>query len=212
MKPLFCALALALSLAPAIADEAATASAPAIQTVAKSVTLSSGLIVTPVAVPFDALRSMLDVQMWRFNVKPSTPNTFFQMQLEVRTTGEETGDKIRKENAFGFLIEDETEVTLGLLPKGGSTFANAEYWRVHFSGRRLSGEPFFTPTNGDIVNPIKDLKWERGEESGDGQIYNSSYPAPNGDIVLQTYFGGTAEKPVVTKLVLVLTAKTPTSK
>ncbi len=214
MKPLFCALALCTFLAPALAQDAATAPVAASQTTIKSVTLDSGLIVTPVAIPFDALRSMLGAQLWRYNIKRPAPNTSFQMQLEVRTTGEETGDKIREKAAFSFMVEDEDEIeiTFGLLPKGGSTFSNAEYWRVHFSGRRLSGKPFFSPTNGDIQNPLKDLKWERGEASGDGQIYNSSYPASNGDIVLQTYFGGTAEKPIVTKLVLVITAKTPQPK
>ena len=203
MKPLFCALALLTMLAPALAQDAATAfdRERTRQEIPKTVTLDNGLLVTPVIVPYDDLGSMLDAQLWRFKIKPPAPDTFMQAQLEIRKTGED----IDKTYAFGFGFSEEIELTFGMMPRGGSVFESADFWKVHFVPRLLSGELLFSTVNGELQNPIKDFKWKTGESSGeDGAI---ARPLSNGDVVLKKYFGGTPEKPVVVELVLVLTKK-----
>ena len=194
-------------LAPAWAqtDSAAFDRERTRQEIPKTVTLDNGLLVTPVRVPYDDLSSMLDAQLWRFRIKPPAPDTTLQAQLEIRKTGEETGEKIDKRNAFGFGFSEEIELTFGMLPRGGSIFENADFWKVHFVPRLLSGELLFSSVNGELENPIKDFKWEHGESSGEDGVI--ARPLPNGDVVLKKYFGGTPEKPVVVELVLVLTKK-----
>ena len=207
MKPLLCALALLTMFAPARAQDAATAfdRERTRQEIPKTVTLDNGLLVTPVIVPYDDLSSMLDAQMWRFKIKPPAPDTFMQAQLEIRKTGEETGEDIEKRNAFGFGFSEEIELTFGMLPRGGSTFENADFWKVHFVPRLLSGELLFSTVNGELQNPIKDFEWKTGESSGEDSAI--ARPLPNGDVVLKKYVGGTPEKPVVVELFLVLTKK-----
>ena len=207
MKPWLCALALLALSAPLRAqtgDVAPPADQPQ-QEVPKAVKLDDGLIVTPVIVPYDDLSSMLDVQMWRFNIKPPATDTNFQAQLEVRKRGAESGDEIQHRNAVGFTLFEETELTFALMPKGGHGFTGADFWRVHFASRRLSGRTSFGPIDADLQNPMKDFRWDRGEVSGENGAI--AHPVPNGDIILQKYIGGTPEKPVTVELVLVITKK-----
>ena len=196
MKPLLCALALLILSAPLRAQT----DAPAPKTDApQAVTLDNGLIVTSLAVPYGDLQQMADAEIWRFNIKPTAPNTYFQAQLELRTTGQDT----QKLNAFGITLAPENELTFGILPKGGSTFQNAEMWRVYFRMRDLATEHNWSPFKADRPNPIQNLIWT----TGTGSNPDGNKPLPNGDVPLLSYKGGTKEKPVVTALVLVLTIK-----
>lgn len=203
MKRFLCLLILLRATTPVWAQpQPVVADVPAVPAAPKSVTLDNGLLVTPVIVPRDDVRDMLDIKMWRFNIKPPAPGTWFQAQMELRTTGK-TPDEM---NAIGMGLSDETELTFGILPKGGSMFSNAEMWRIHFATRSLGGKTPDIPSDGDRINPIKDLEWTGGTEVTSG---HAAKPLPNGDILLMQFRSGTKENPILTELVLVLTAKTP---
>ena len=212
MKPLICALALLTMLAPAWAQDTATAPVAASQTgTISAVTLDDGLVVTPVVEPYDDLSSMLDLHIWRFKIKPPTSDTYFEAQLETRTTGKEAKEDVQKRDVGGFRFDEsaeEVKMTFGLLPKGGSTFTEAELWRVRFATRGLQGETLIPSLDTDMKNPLKNFRWTRSEVSGQDDSFAS--PLPNGDILLAKYTGGTPEKPIVVELVLVLNVKPKT--
>lgn len=207
MKPILCALALFTALAPALAQDAATAPVATSQTTIKSVTLDSGLIVTPIATHYTDLERMMDVAKWQFLVEPPAPETRLNAQLELRVPGKPT----QQHNGYNIELYGKTEVTFGILPKGGSTFTNAEWWRIYFHARSLEAAPH-TPNadndfGGDNVNLIKDMKFKTYSMIG-----NNAYekPRPNGDIVLIQFFDNDANGIIVAELVLVLTAKPKT--
>ncbi len=204
MKPLLCALALLALSAPLHAQtEAAPTEAPATQTqdAPKAATLDNGLVVTPVILPYDDLSSLLDVQMWRFNIKPQKPDIFLEARLEWRKTGEDALPM----GGIGFVLGNETELTFGTTPKGGSGFNDADFWRVHYAARRPSGEFDSPPFDIGVSNPTRGIVWQKDAVSG--QYGAIARPSPNGDVPLQKFTAGTPENPTVAELVLVLTAK-----
>ena len=210
MKPLFCALALCAMLAPALAQEAATApvAASPIPPI-PSVTLDSGLIVTPVVVPFDSLRSMLGAQLWRFNIKATAPDTNVAVEFEVRTTGE-------KPERWPFPLANieagETELTFGLLPQGGSDISDADTWRFNLSTRNPANASNNTVFNGGWPNPLKNFKWTQGIAEYIHPQGDYISPATNGDTILRGYVGGTEDKPIAKEIVLIFAHESAATK
>ena len=210
MKPLICALALLTMLAPAIAQTAATADvadSPILPI--PSVTLDSGLLVTPVVVPFDSLRSMLGAQLWRFNIKATAPDTNVAVEFEVRTTGEKPE---RWPFPLGAIGAGETELTFGLLPQGGSDMSDADTWRFNLSTRNPANASNNTVFNGGWPNPLKNFKWTQGIAEYIHPQGDYILPETNGDIILKGYVGGTEEKPITKQIVLIFVGQTPQPK
>ena len=208
MKSLLCILA--LLGAPALAQEVATA--PVVATPIPpipSVTLDKGLIVTPVVVPFDSLRSMLGAQLWRYNVKASAPDTNVIVRFEVRTTGQKP--EIWP-FPLGVIKAGETELTFGLLPQGGTGLSDADTWRFNLSTRNPVNEPNNTVFNGGWPNPLKDFNSTQGTAEYIHPQGDYIVPETNGDIILKGYVDGTKEKPITKEIVLVLADQKPQSK
>ena len=133
MKPLFCALALSLILAPALAQDAATTPGAATPTAAKSAVTDDGLIITPLDVPTDIAAKMLGLQTRRFKVVVPNADSRLSTSLQMRQFG-------KKWPLNGVEISGapkEFEYTLSFMPLETEFLMKAEKLRVYQEMRVL---------------------------------------------------------------------------
>ena len=205
MKLLLCALALFTALAPALAQtESPFDNTPPAKPL--EVTMKSGIVVTPIVVPDDDLRSMLDVQMWHFLVKAPEGGATPTAHLELRVPGKPP--QILTTNDSGILDSESSDFVVGLAPANGTSLSKADKWKVYLRTRSNAADIFSASASNEEENPIKDLQFVLSRYNA-GTGY--ALPNPNGDIPLISLYK-LAEKlpgsPVpVAQLVLVLTAK-----
>ena len=206
MKHLICALALLATLTPALAqqDKSPFDKIPPAKPVA--VTMKSGFVVTPIVVPDDDLRSMLDVQMWHFLVKAPKGGATPTAHLELRVPGKPP--QILTTNDGGILDSESSDFVVGLAPANGTSLSKADKWKVYLRTRSNAADIFSASASNEEENPIKDLKFELSRYNA-GTGY--ALPNPNGDIPLislyKINFNPPGKPTPVAELVLVLSAK-----
>ena len=222
MKPIFCALALCLMLAPAIAQTDAPPPAKITAPLA-SVTLDNGFIITPFRRPASDLENMMDAKMWEFHIQPTSPAVIVTLYLELRVPGKEPQ---RLSGSGGFFGQKNRDYTVGIAPANSSFLENADKWKTYHRARDLAGGTSMDdiPLTSEIDNPFKDvLKGLNSYSMSYGKGSDYALPQPNGDIPLITLFGpgkntepgmmtAAEETPIIAELVLVLTAETPQPK
>ncbi len=208
MKPLFCALALFTMLAPAMAQDAATA--PISSPFMPAIKLDSGIIITPIVRTPGDLETMLDVHFWQFHVQAPDPDTFVATRLEMRVPGQ--GPRLFGVGQADFFPE-KLNIVVGIAPVIGNSLTTADDWKTYYRRSELSGETSansrysssYSSSGGS--NPIKNLQF-RLTRYGSGGEY--ALPQTNGDIPLITTYGASKdneEPPIIAELVLVITAK-----
>ena len=218
MKPLLCALALCLMLAPAIAQTDAPPPAKVTAPLA-SVTLDNGFVITPIRRSASDLENMMDAKMWEFHIQPTSPAVIVTLYLELRVPGKEPK---RLDGGGSFFGQKNTDFTVGIAPANSSFHVNADKWKIYCRARDLADGPGMDdiPTTSETDNPLKGvLKGLNSYSIRYGKGSNYALPQPNGDIPLMTLFGPgkntepgmmtpAEETPIIAELVLVLTAKT----
>ena len=209
MKHFFCALALSTMLAPALAQE--TTFFDSVPTTPPTITMKNAIVVTPIIVPDDDLRSMLDVQMWHFTVKAPAGGATPSARLELRVTGQTP--KPLEFTDGGVLNRKNSDVVVGVAPVEGNDLSKAKQWKIYLRTKADPTDIFSAAGSNEIENPLKDLKFEITRTSA-GAGY--ALPKTNGDIPLISLYT-VAENfdhpPTLTaEIVLVLTAETPQPK
>ena len=216
MKHLICALALCATLAPALAQDAATppvaATAPATtepqsqSAPLPAVKLDNGLFVTPVARPASDLEAIADVHFWRFHIESSAVNGLSQ-RLELRVPGEEP----QRVGAGGLGLSNLNILNLlvGIAPVDSGYLQSAGKWKIYYRMQGLSqdSKPFDIPITTESDNPIKSLRVPV-VRYGNGGDY--ALPQTNGDVPLISIYEQNIEgekQTLVAELVLVLTAR-----
>ena len=215
MKPIICALALCATLAPALAQDAATPPVATTQTqdAPEAVKLDNGLIVTPIVMPDDELQNISGVEMWRFLVQPPAPNTNFYARAELRKPGG-NWQAIALDSIVG--PSHDIKVTLGLMPIDGFSMTDAVKWKSMIHLREFQGEQTFnnTTSRGQLDNPVKDLQDVTASIIGSSPYVTPVIVRPNGEVTLMTFSSGPRneyDKQVQSaELVLVFEAKPQT--
>ena len=171
MKPLFCALALFTTMAPALAQDAATAKTPVLIPLGSAATKTAdGLNITPVDVPASDVSKMLDIRIWRFLIQTPKPGLRLTTRLELRQTGKDA--LIVRENSA--TAERQQEFTLGLMPQEETLTTSAKL-KMYTETRVIEG---YTVNQmgqsgqsslGPIPNPLLGLKLN-GYSPGYGAI------------------------------------------
>ena len=157
MKSYLCALALLTTMAPVLAQDAATAPVAATPTVAKSTVTDEGLIITPLDVPTDIAAKMLGIQTWRFKVIVPNDGLRLSTSLQMRQSG-------KKWPLNGVEISgapQEFEYTLGLMPLETEFLMKAEKLRVYQEMRVLKESSLPTGSRGSLStlpNPWLELQ------------------------------------------------------
>ena len=212
MKPLFCALALCTVLAPALAQDAATAPVAASQAAPiPTIKLDNGLSVTPVARPATDLETLADAHFWRFHIEAPSA-TGVSQQLELRVPG-------KPPQIIGtplaFVGVQSLDVLIGLAPIDGGYLVSANNWKIYqrVQGPSQGPKPFDFPMIGAPANPLKSFKFGPIRY---GTERDYSLPQTNGDVPLITLhapnenpmeLNAKTESPVVAELVLVVGAR-----
>ena len=181
MKPIFCALALSLLLAPARAQNGAFFDSPPVTPIA--VTMKSGIVVTPIIVPDDDLRSIIDVQMWHFTLQAPADGATPSAQLELRVPGQKP--KSLEFNDGGVLDRKSSDVVIGMAPVEGNDLSKAKQWKIYLRTKADPTDIFSAASSKKIDNPLQDLKFEITRYSA-GTGY--ALPKINGDIPLVSLY------------------------
>ncbi|HEX8463824.1 MAG TPA: hypothetical protein VF627_04330 [Abditibacterium sp.] len=206
MKPLLCTLALFTMLAPALAQtESPFDQTPPAKP--KAVTMKSGILVTPIIVPDDDLRSILDVKMWHFSIKAPAHSTAPVPRLELRVPGQPP-------QLFGFMdgfiSNENSDFLIGIAPIGGTSLSKAAKWKIFYRTRSDATSQFTASASDEEDNPIKGLNFMIARYNA-GTGY--ALPNPNGDIPLISLYKFPAKRPGapirVAELVLTFTATKP---
>lgn len=177
MKPHLCALALCAFLAPAIAQPSSFFDSPPAKPVA--VTMKNGIVVTPIIVPDDDLRSILDVQMWHFTIKASADGATPTARLELRVPGQKP--KPLEFTDGGVLAGKSSDCVFGIAPVNGNDLSKAAQWKIYLRTKADPTDIFSAAGSNEIANPLQDLKFEISRFSA-GTGY--AVPKANGDIPL----------------------------
>ena len=220
MKPILCALAFLITLAPALAQDAATVPVAAqVQSATlPSVTLDNGIIVTPIVRQSSDLEQMMDVKMWQFHVQRPTRGAVIQPQLQLREPGKEPRNL---EGMTSFFGQEKTDMVVGIAPANASFLDSADKWKVYVRTRDLQDtEPtmFDITSTSEIGNPLKEAMKGLNSRSTDYKN-NGRYalPGTDGVIPLVSYYGAAIDGPpmmtnaddlpLIAELVLVFTVE-----
>ena len=220
MKPLFCALALCTTLAPALSQEAAT---PPVATnfmplepqLIIATQTNDGLTITPVELPVDHVGTMLGIKMWQFKIEPprdATPATRLRYRLELQRPGQKPIEMDSGRLDFSVNEVPRTlEFTFGLMPEGKETIDNAETLKVYAATHIWESKSSIgnQAIIGHFNNPLAKL--------------NVLAPILGGALSAEVYANGTAQLIQLavegddredgdSEVVLVLTAETPQPK
>ncbi len=187
MKPLFCALALCTMLAPAMAQEAATApedKTPVGVPYMPTVKLDSGISITPVLRTPSDLERMTDVHFWQFHLQLPATVTYVPARIYFRVPGK--SQRLVGTGGLDFL-KGETDLIVGIAPVTCNSLSTAGEWKIYYRTQEIPEGPDKPARVSSSVqaNPIKDLKFE-STRYGVGDDY--ALPDNNGDAPLMSLY------------------------
>ena len=212
MKPILCALALCAMLAPARAQDVATA--PVAAPYVPTIQLDSGIRITPVLRPASDLEQMTDVHFWQFQLQLPAANTFTSARLELRAPGKPT-QLVSDNRTF---LQHNADLLVGIAPIASESLSMADKWKVYCrlqetskDSHKLGFSSASTHTPANLLKELRDLSDLKYRfqiiSYGNGGDY--ALPQANGDIPLITVYGkDSGDEPTLTgELILVLTYK-----